>query len=338
MTFLAVADMIVDATIGYDAIENKIKDLRAAHEDKLLRFYAKDETSTMIERVTLGANNLINGGLQWPSIYEMSPSETDNILEVSLFRILEASFYSDGAAERERYLNTVVEYLESTGYSYPDIEKEIQLLKSIPSDMDLENRIVFAAQHSYDKTSALAPCYTKTFSYSYIIDKGNEEDDPKDPNRPNNHGDMPDRYYDPLVIDLNRDGTVNTTQDKRYFDLDADGLIEQTAWAASGEGILALDRDGDGRITSGRELFGDRTVMSNGKVASSGFQALADLDSNRDGIIDSNDAMFAELHVWADKDADGVFGDEELFTLEELGIKSMYPGSCVACLRCQKKF
>ena len=69
---------------------------------------------------------------------------------------------------------------------------------------------------------------------------------------------------------------MSTTPGKRYFDLDANGVAEWVSWAASGDGFLAMDRDGDGKITSGRELFGDHTVMSDGRVASSGFQALAD--------------------------------------------------------------
>jgi Ca2+-binding RTX toxin-like protein len=126
---------------------------------------------------------------------------------------------------------------------------------------------------------------------------------------------------DPLIIDLNRDGKVSTTQEKVYFDLDANGIAERVSWAVPGDGFLVLDRDGDGKITSGLELFGDNTVMSNGKVAVSGFEALADLDSNGDGIIDALDAVYAQLRVWADKDGDGVFGNGEFYTLEELGIE-----------------
>ena len=95
------------------------------------------------------------------------------------------------------------------------------------------------------------------------------------------------------------------------------------SWAGSGDGFLAMDRDGDGKITSGRELFGDHTVMSDGRVASSGFQALADLDSNKDGKIDASDEEFGRLRVWSDKDGNGKFEDHELSTLEETGIESI---------------
>ena len=76
---------------------------------------------------------------------------------------------------------------------------------------------------------------------------------------------------------------MSTTPGKRYFDMDANGVAERVSWAGSGDGFLAMDRDGDGKITSGRELFGSHTVMSDGRVATSGFQALADLDGRQIG-------------------------------------------------------
>lgn len=70
-----------------------------------------------------------------------------------------------------------------------------------------------------------------------------------------------------------------------------------TAWPTAATPWLALDRDGDGAITSGAELFGDA-------VAAHGFAALAELDANRDGVIDARDPMFAALLLWTDRDGD----------------------------------
>ena len=58
----------------------------------------------------------------------------------------------------------------------------------------------------------------------------------------------PEIRQDPLILDLNRNGKVSTTAGKRYFDLDANGVAERVSWAASGDGFLALDRDGDGKF------------------------------------------------------------------------------------------
>jgi hypothetical protein len=97
---------------------------------------------------------------------------------------------------------------------------------------------------------------------------------------------------DPLVIDLNRDGSTNLSNNV-YFDIDVNGFAEATRWIDGSDGILAMDRNGDGLINDGSELFGDRTVKDDGSLADNGFDALSDLDSNADGVIDANDAAYA---------------------------------------------
>lgn len=77
----------------------------------------------------------------------------------------------------------------------------------------------------------------------------------------------------------------------------ADWPTAQTPW-------LALDRDGNGSIDGGRELFGSATRLSAGAAPHNGFQALAELDSDGDGKLSPTDARFGELVLWADHDAD----------------------------------
>ena len=86
---------------------------------------------------------------------------------------------------------------------------------------------------------------------------------------------------------------------------------------------LALDRDGDGRIASGQELFGSATRMSTGGAAHHGFEALAELDSNRDGKITAADARWTELVLWSDLDDDRVGASTELRTLAETSLVSI---------------
>ena len=133
---------------------------------------------------------------------------------------------------------------------------------------------------------------------------------------------------DPLVIDLsdngasNDDGLVNVDNGV-YFDLDNNGFAEKTAWIHNGKGFLAYDRNENDIIDNGSELFGDSVIMSNGQKSTHGFEALADLDSNHDGIIDENDIEFNKLLVWQDTVRNGKTDAGELKTLEELGIKSI---------------
>jgi hypothetical protein len=131
---------------------------------------------------------------------------------------------------------------------------------------------------------------------------------------------------DPLVLDLNGDGihTVGVNgANSVYFDQDGDGIKTATGWVKSDDGFLVLDRNGNGLIDNGSELFGDNTALSTGEQAAEGFAALADQDSNQDGVINANDANFANLRVWRDLNQDGVSQTNELFTLDAAGVQSV---------------
>lgn len=129
---------------------------------------------------------------------------------------------------------------------------------------------------------------------------------------------------DPLVIDLGTPGIeLTSVENGVYFDLDKNGFAEKTAWIGREDGFLALDRNGNGFIDDGGELFGDQVIMSNGKTSSSGFEALKDLDTNNDGIINKDDEQFKNLRVWIDADQNGISAPDELKTLDELRITSI---------------
>jgi len=128
----------------------------------------------------------------------------------------------------------------------------------------------------------------------------------------------------PLILDLDGDGVETVcVNDSAYFDHDGNGFAESTGWVESDDGLLVMDRNGDGIINDGKELFGDQTILKSGIRASNGFQALADLDDNKDGKIDINDTALSNLRVWRDLNVDGTSSSDELFTLSELGIKAI---------------
>lgn len=95
--------------------------------------------------------------------------------------------------------------------------------------------------------------------------------------------------YDPLALDLNGNGTIDIIGIDGYhnalFDHDGDGIATATTWVDKQDGLLVLDKNNDGIINDGTELFGDSTKI-NGRLAKHGFEALASLDDNRDGVID----------------------------------------------------
>ncbi len=129
---------------------------------------------------------------------------------------------------------------------------------------------------------------------------------------------------DPIVIDLNGDGIFTTSlEDGTYFDLNKDGFAEKTAWITPQDALLVRDVNGNGRIDDGGELFGDRTVLSDGSIAETGFQALSDLDENQDGVLDALDKHYQELKIWVDANHNGISEAEELYTLDYFGIESI---------------
>ena len=131
----------------------------------------------------------------------------------------------------------------------------------------------------------------------------------------------------PVILDLDGDGVETTgLKSGAYFDHDGNGFAEQTGWVKGDDGLLVFDKNGNGIIDSGQELFGDQSLLANGSRAANGFLALAELDGYADGVIDVNDAAYADLKIWQDADGDGYAAATELKTLSELGIVSIHTG------------
>jgi len=133
------------------------------------------------------------------------------------------------------------------------------------------------------------------------------------------------RVTDPLAIDLNGDGVIATTTMEAgvNFDLDNNGFAEQAAWVAPEDGLLVVDKNNNGFIDDGAELFGTETTLKNGQKAHSGFEALAELDSNKDNQISSLDTAFNTLKIWQDQNHNGIAESAELLTLASQGIQSI---------------
>ncbi len=129
----------------------------------------------------------------------------------------------------------------------------------------------------------------------------------------------------PLLISFDGAAVAYTTLPGE-FDLTRGGLCAATDWPSARTPWLALDRDGDGAITSGAELFGSATSLASGAHADNGFQALAELDSDGDGRITATDGAFASLRLWADADADRHSSTAELRTLTQAGVAAIELG------------
>lgn len=150
-------------------------------------------------------------------------------------------------------------------------------------------------------------------------------------------------FWSPIVIDISRywDWTTNSGNGYHFtdaaggvrFDLDGNGVKEQVGWptATSENAWLALDRNGNGVIDSGKELFGNFTdqVGPAGEPIplgqGNGWQALAELDrgrsgGNENGMVDRGDAWFANLRLWVDRNHNGISEANELLPLASIGL------------------
>ena len=124
---------------------------------------------------------------------------------------------------------------------------------------------------------------------------------------------MADALCDPLVVNIGTD--IADVRDQTFkFDLDADGKEEEISMLGRGSGFLALDKDGNGKIDDGNELFGTKS--------GDGFGDLREYDSDGNGWIDENDEIFSKLKVWC-KDENG---NDVLMDLKEADIGAIFLG------------
>jgi hypothetical protein len=144
----------------------------------------------------------------------------------------------------------------------------------------------------------------------------------------------------PLVISFDN-RPVEFQASSAKFELYPGDATMTTDWPTAATPWLALDRDGDGAITSGAELFGDATTLPNGARARNGFEALAALDANGDGRIDRADPMFASLLLWADKNGDRKSSPDELVRastmLDSISLGYRVEARCDARVNCERE-
>lgn len=130
----------------------------------------------------------------------------------------------------------------------------------------------------------------------------------------------------PILINLgNSTYRLSGSSDPVTFDIDGDGHPDRIGWSAAGaaEAFLALDRNGNGSIDDGTELFGNHTPLAAGGVAPNGFEALAQYDSNRDHRVDPDDPVWSSLLLWTDSNHDGVSQKSELLAVQASDVQAI---------------
>ncbi len=127
----------------------------------------------------------------------------------------------------------------------------------------------------------------------------------------------------PLAIDLDGDGVelISARDSNVYFDFDGDGIRERGGWVAGDDGLLVLDRNGDGRIAGVSEI----SFLADLAGARTDLEGLGGFDSNGDGALSAADDRFNEFFVWQDRNSNGRSDAGELTRLGDLGIVSIDP-------------
>jgi large repetitive protein len=184
-------------------------------------------------------------------------------------------------------------------------------LTAITTPMGGQLTVNFATgQYNYQPPSPITVTATEVFNYTLV----------------DNDGDRATAALSvtitaaapPVVLDLDGDGVEFVSSDAgARFDFNGDGVAESTAWVGADDGLLVIDRNGDGLINSRSEL-----VFGQGGL--SDLQGLAlNYDSNGDGQLDASDAAFAGFGVWRDANSNGITDPGELQSLSEAGIVSI---------------
>jgi hypothetical protein len=122
------------------------------------------------------------------------------------------------------------------------------------------------------------------------------------------------KKVDPIALNLDG-GTAALSDARTGFDINSDGKAEQVALPAAGTYFVALDRNGNGRVDNGMELFGP--------ASGNGFAEIRSLDTDGNGWIDSGDTAYASLRLWSGPDA-------TMRSLQEAGVGALYVGASTA--------
>ena len=270
------------------------------------------------------------GGMIFGMMAGLSPIEQDNISKALEAQRDAISALSDALEMRDlEEIGKTLGNLSKAGVP-PDIENKAREIAA-----EIANQI---AEENYNETGILGDgatgdnIYGDGYAYDYTNGEGSsvtydDQGRPTSSPIPPDRSGGPDASAKPVIIDLDGDGIEINIDGTVSFDVDADGFLERGAWVDEDDGFLVLDLNsdgsrgsGDGKIDQAREL----AFSLWGEEGDTDLQALRrEFDTNNDGVLNAQDAVWSELRIWQDIDQDGVTDDGELRTLDYWGISQI---------------
>ncbi len=237
-----------------------------------------------------------------PVSMSQTTPDLDTIRKQSINYLLMLLFGDNGTPLRRLFEENIRQYtpnasMQGFGGSYTEYES---CSEQETTSFSTEGTVKTADGREISFTLSMTMSRSFEEAYSKSVKFGNA------PNQP--------RLCDPLVINLNTN-SAHVSDQKFYFDLDSDGTLDEISRLSAGSGFLALDKNGDGKINDGSELFGTKS--------GDGFADLAAYDADGNGWIDENDPIFDKLRIWTKDEK----GRDVLCAIGKAGIGAIYLGS-----------
>ncbi|WP_290880336.1 hypothetical protein [Helicobacter sp.] len=260
---------------------------------------AKGQTNSIITSSNLNADGL--GDFQ-KTILNRALSKVSEIQD-EMMKLWEQLFPSSGSNTTQNTTLTMSDLLYNKNFASQIIGSGISLSQGFSQSLSISISGTMVGGDGVSRSLELSINVSQSFMQNLQINSSNATQNiPQGVNK---------KIVDPLVIDYDGSGT-ELSDTKMRFDLDSDGTPDQISTLKKGSGFLALDKNGDGKINDGNELFGTQS--------GDGFKDLSIYDENGDGKIDKDDPIYDKLRIWT-PDANG---EGQLVGLGEKGIGVIY--------------
>ena len=246
----------------------------------------------------------------------------------------------------ERFGSQIAEFLGKSKELFDSAPTDPEELKKFPDEQNMDNYNNQIGRQEYQRWKEASDAgKTKDTLEKWIYDRVKERKTINDLNDTRKWKEPPstwDKFFNdlitdlqnlfesakndgsPLILDLDGDGIETLGTDTGiHFDHDGNQFSETSGWVGKDDGLLVWDKNANGQVDSGAELFGNNTELSTGSKAANGFAALTDLDDNHDGKLDGQDSAFTNLRVWKDGNSDGLVQSGELLALNAAGVESL---------------